>query len=45
MGLAALVLAMLQVHWFWIANAVYLCFVLSAILTSLVKLSAYHRGF
>lgn len=43
-ALAALVLAMLQVHWFWIANAVYLCFVLSAILSSITRLVAYRRG-
>jgi len=43
-ALAALVLAMLQVHWFWIANAVYLCFVLSAVLLSITKLVAYRKG-
>ncbi|MEV1132350.1 hypothetical protein [Agromyces sp. NPDC049794] len=43
-ALAALLLAMLQVHWFWIANAVYLCFVLSAILLSVTKLVAYRKG-
>jgi hypothetical protein len=43
-GLVALVLAMLQVHWFWIANAIYLGFVLSAVLGSLAKLAMYRRG-
>ncbi len=43
-ALAALVLAMFQVHWFWIGNAVYLCFVLSAVLLSITKLVAYRKG-
>ena len=43
-SLGALVLAMLQVHWFWIANAIYLGFVLSAVLASLAKLAMYRRG-
>lgn len=43
-GIGALVLAMLQVHWFWIANAIYLGFVLSAVLGSLAKLAMYRRG-
>ncbi|GAA1820792.1 hypothetical protein [Agromyces neolithicus] len=43
-ALAALVLAMLEMHWFWIANAVYLCFVLSAVLSSITKLVAYRKG-
>lgn len=44
-GLAALVLAMLRADHFWIANAVYLGFVLSALLGSAVKLFAYRQGF
>jgi hypothetical protein len=44
-GLAALILCFTQAPHAWIANVLYLGFVLSAILTSLVKLSAYHRGF
>lgn len=43
-AIGALVLAMLQVHWFWIANAIYLGFVLSAVLGSMAKLGMYHRG-
>jgi hypothetical protein len=43
-AIGALILAMLQVHWFWIANAIYLGFVLSAVLASLAKLGMYHRG-
>lgn len=43
-GIGALVLAMLQVHWFWIANAIYLGFVLSAVMGSMAKLAMYRRG-
>ncbi len=38
-------LAMLEVDHFWIANAMYLAFVLSALAGSAVKLVAYRRGF
>ncbi len=44
-GVAALVMSMAQVDHFWIANAVYLAFVLSAILGSTAKIVAYRRGF
>ncbi|MGR0221884.1 hypothetical protein [Agromyces sp. ZXT2-6] len=43
-AIGALVLAMLEVHWFWIANAIYLGFVLSAVLGSMAKLAMYRRG-
>ena len=43
-GVAALILAMLRIDWFWIANAVYLCFVLNAILSSIARLVAYRGG-
>lgn len=43
-ALGALVLSMLEVHWFWIANVIYLCFVLSALLESITRLVAYRRG-
>ncbi len=43
-ALGALILAMLEVDWFWIANLLYLCFVLSAILGWLAKAGAYRRG-
>ena len=43
-ALGALVLAMLDADGFWIANTVYFCFVLSAILSSITKLVAYRRG-
>ena len=43
-GVGALVLAMVQAPYFWIANALYLAFVLSAILASVSKVVAYRRG-
>ncbi len=43
-GLSAMVLAMLKADHFWIANAVYLCFVLSGMLSSAVKIYSYRRG-
>jgi hypothetical protein len=44
-AVAALVLSMAEVDHFWIANAVYLAFVLSALLGSTAKIFAYRRGF
>jgi hypothetical protein len=44
-GLAALVMAMAELDHFWIANVLYLGFVLSAILGSVAKIFAYRRGF
>lgn len=44
-GVGALVLAVLTVPHFWIANLLYLCFVLSAVLGSVAKIVAYRRGF
>jgi len=44
-GVAALILAMLEVDYFWIANAIYLAFVLSALLGSTAKIFAYRKGF
>ncbi len=44
-GVAALLLAMAEVDHFWIANVIYLTFVLSAILGSVAKVVAYRRGF
>jgi hypothetical protein len=43
-GISAMVLAMFEVAHFWIANVLYLCFVLSAVLGSLAKIFAYRRG-
>ena len=44
-AVTALCLAMIDVAPFWIANAIYLGFVLSAILGSIAKIIAYRRGF
>ncbi|MBD5785625.1 hypothetical protein IF650_05485 [Cellulosimicrobium terreum] len=43
-ALAALVLAMAEADYFWIANAVYLGFVVSAVLSSVTTIVAYRRG-
>lgn len=44
-AVGALVLALLSAEHFWIANTLYLGFVLSAVLTVIAKLVAYRRGF
>lgn len=44
-GVAGLALAMVRADQFWIANAIYLAFVLSAILSSTAKIVAYRSGF
>jgi len=41
---AALVMAMARWDYFWIANVIYLGFVLWAVVGSAVKLAAYRRG-
>jgi len=41
---AALVMAMAKVDYFWIANVIYLGFVLWAVAGSALKLIAYRRG-
>jgi hypothetical protein len=43
-ALGALVLAMFEAGHFWIANAIYLAFVLSAILSSVTKVIVYRKG-
>ena len=43
-SLAALALALVEADHFWIANAVYLGFVLSAVLSSVTTIVAYRRG-
>ncbi|GAA1763365.1 hypothetical protein [Agromyces humatus] len=43
-ALGALVLSMLEADWFWIANVIYLCFVLAALLESITRLVAYRKG-
>jgi hypothetical protein len=44
-SVAAMILALLEAPYFWIANAVFLCFVLSALLSSIAKIFAYRTGF
>jgi hypothetical protein len=44
-GVAALLLAITETDHFWIANVIYLAFVLSAILGSATKIAGYRRGF
>ncbi|MFF2052978.1 hypothetical protein ACFVU2_15365 [Leifsonia sp. NPDC058194] len=43
-AVAALLLALIETPWFWIANAVYLGFVLSAVVGSIASLVAYRTG-
>ena len=40
-----LALTMLEYEYFWIANTLYLSFVVATLVSSAVKLVAYHRGF
>ncbi|MCM2391358.1 hypothetical protein [Streptomyces albipurpureus] len=44
-AVAALGMAMAEVDYFWIANAIYLAFALSAVLGSIAKIVSYRRGF
>ncbi|MGW6708740.1 hypothetical protein ACWGDE_28140 [Streptomyces sp. NPDC054956] len=44
-AITALILSMAGADRFWISNAIYLGFVLSAVLGSMVKLAAYREGF
>ncbi|MBE1573084.1 hypothetical protein ACFORH_30785 [Amycolatopsis roodepoortensis] len=44
-SVAALVMAMAELDHFWIANTVYLAFVLSSLLGSIAKIAAYRWGF
>jgi hypothetical protein len=43
-GVGALALALLEADHFWIANVLYLGFVLSAVLSSVARLVAFRRG-
>ncbi|MGS2648861.1 hypothetical protein [Streptosporangium sp. G12] len=43
-ALAVLVMAIAELRHFWIANAVYLAFVLSSVLSSFAKIMAYRKG-
>jgi len=44
-GMTALILSVLRVDHFWIANAIYLSFFLSGVLSSVSKITAYRQGF
>jgi NADH:ubiquinone oxidoreductase subunit 6 (subunit J) len=44
-GVAALGMALVEWAPFWIANVIYLCFVLSAVVGAVAKVVAYRRGF
>ncbi len=44
-GVCTLVMAVAEVPHFWIANVVYLTFVLSSLLSSTAKIISYRRGF
>lgn len=44
-ALGGLILAMVSAHWFWIGNAIFLGFFLSALLGGIARLVAYRRGF
>lgn len=43
-GVTALALAMLEAHWFWIGNALFVGFFLSAFVGGVAQLIAYRRG-
>jgi hypothetical protein len=43
-AVAALLMALVEWDWFWIANVIYLCFVLSAVVGSVSKIIAYRGG-
>jgi hypothetical protein len=44
-AVAAMLMALAEWDWFWIANVIYLCFVLSAILGGIIKVVVYRRSF
>lgn len=44
-AIIAMALAMAEVDYFWIANVVYLAFVLAAVVSSVTRIFAYRRGF
>lgn len=44
-GVAALGMSLAELDHFWIANTIYLAFVLSAVLGSTAKIFAYRKGF
>lgn len=44
-GVAGMTMAMVELAHFWIANVIYLMFVLSSVLSSVAKIFAYRKGF
>jgi len=42
---AALLMALAEWDWFWIANVIYLCFFLSTVLGAITKVIVYRRPF
>ncbi|MFG1928468.1 hypothetical protein [Cryptosporangium sp. NPDC048952] len=44
-GVAGLLMAIAEWDWFWIANVIYLCFALAAVLGAVAKVVIYHRPF
>ena len=44
-AVAALILTMLEQDYFWIANTLFLSFVVAGLVSGIVKLRAYRRGF
>lgn len=44
-AIGALILAWLEVDHFWIANEIYLAFVITGLLSALTRLAIYRRGF
>lgn len=43
-GIVAMVLAVLDMDGFWIANVIYLGFIVAAVLSSIAKIAAYRGG-
>ncbi|MEO3772743.1 hypothetical protein [Micromonospora sp. B9E7] len=43
-AVSAMLMALAEWDWFWIANVIYLCFVLSAAVGSLAKVIVYRKG-
>ena len=43
-AMAALLMALAEWDWFWIANVIYLCFALAATFEGVAKVVAYRRG-
>ncbi len=44
-AMAVMLMSLVEIDHFWIANTVYLAFVLSSVIGSAIKIVAYRRGF